>query len=110
MFKFLKGKQKPSKDGGVPVEEAIVAGEQDETASKTEDLETTLSIPEDWNLTDEEQYVYAFHNSQSPKLKVNQISIYGMELIENIDETIRITGLIRSTVTQTINFENTTIL
>lgn len=108
MFKFIK--RNHSKDEALPVEEALAEAEQTESKQDEHAIETTLSIPSDWDLTDEERYVYAFHNSQSPTLKVNQISIYSMELIENIDESIRITGLIRSTVTRPITFDKTKIL
>lgn len=108
MFKFIKKNR--SKDEALPVEDALAEAEQTDSQQDKNAIETTLSIPKDWNLTDEERYVYAFHNSESPKLKVNQISIYSMELIENVDESIRITGLIRSTVTRPITFDKTTIL
>lgn len=108
MFKFMKSSR--SKDEALPVEEALAEVDQSEAQLDKNAIETTLSIPSDWNLTDEERYVYAFHNSESPELKENQISIYSMELIENVDESIRITGLIRSTVTRPITFDKTTIL
>lgn len=110
MFKFITGRRRRDKDEVISAEEAIAEAEEEETEDNPDEIETELSIPDDWNITEEERYVYAYHNSQSPKLKVNQISIYGMELIENFDGTIRITGLIRSTVTQPIKFGDTTIL
>lgn len=73
-------------------------------------IETELSIPEDWNISNEDRYVYAFHNNESPKLKVNQISIYGMELTKTGSNGYEVTGLIRNTVQQTIQFQPTVIL
>lgn len=72
------------------------------------DIETELSIPADWNLTNEDRYVYAFHNTESPKLKVNQLSIYGIEFFEK-DGGYEATGLIRSTAQQEIQLNLTTI-
>lgn len=109
MFKFFTGKKKErDKDEVISAEEAIIEAE---AADESDDeRETTLSIPDDWDITEEERYVYSFHNSQSPKLKSNQISIYSMELMENLDGSIRITGLIRSTVPNPIQFGETTIV
>lgn len=84
--------------------------EQNDNPKEDALIETTLSIPDHWDMTNEDRYVFAFHNSESPKLKVNQISIYGMEITQTEQETIEVTGLIRSTVTQPIQFQPTTIL
>lgn len=111
MFKFKRNNKRRQKNEPLPVEEALKEVDKEEKQSESDELETTLSIPESWNLTEEEKYVYAFHNSQSPKMKPNQLAIYGMELIENEnDDTIRITGLIRSTIPQTISFEDIAIV
>ncbi|WP_047985157.1 accessory Sec system S-layer assembly protein [Ornithinibacillus californiensis] len=75
-----------------------------------EEVETTLSIPENWNVTNEDRYIYAFHNNEAPKLKVNQISIYGMELTMAPNKTLTATGLIRSSVVKEVQFGKTTIL
>lgn len=82
---------------------------QEDSANKDE-FETTVYIPNDWEVTDEERYVYAFHNTESPKLKENQISIYSMEMLEQPRGGAVITALIRNTVPQPIKFEDPTIL
>jgi len=108
MFKpTRKKKGKANKTNSVPVNEVLVQPE--ETGAK-EEIETELYIPESWDVTDEERYVYAFHNTQSPKLKPNQISIYSMELLENEYGGLVVTGLIRNSVSQPILFEQSTIL
>lgn len=109
MFSFLKGQKKQPKDKNAITADELLTPEMKETKSN-EEIETTLSIPNNWKMTDEERYVFSFHNNQSPKLKKNQISIYGMELTKNSENHILVTGLIRSTVTQSIQFEKTTIL
>ncbi|MCG1027062.1 accessory Sec system S-layer assembly protein [Virgibacillus halodenitrificans] len=106
MFNFSKGTKKQKQ---VAKAEDYLKDDVRISKEETEEIETEISIPEEWNLTDEERYVYAFHNSQSPNLKVNQISIYGMELTDT-GEGYKVTGLIRSTVTQPIQFGSTTIL
>lgn len=104
MFDLSKGKNVTGKA------EAMIQQAKQQDAGQTDELETTLSIPDSWNYTEEERYVYSFYNNQSPKLKVNQLSIYGMELIENSDDEILITGLVRSTVTTDISLTKTIIL
>lgn len=107
MFKFIKG-NKIQKENET---ERVNASDVLNTAGKgNEDFDTKLSIPSQWNMTDEERYVYAFHNTQSPQLKKNQISIYGMELLRPAQKNIKITALIRSTVVEPIQFEETTIV
>ncbi|MGY0691399.1 accessory Sec system S-layer assembly protein [Virgibacillus sp. FSP13] len=110
MFNFSKDKkkQKQTKDDVADAND-FLESESSNSESDEAGIETTLSIPEGWNLTDEARYVYAFHNSQSPKLNVNQISIYGMELTKG-KNGLQVTGLIRSTVTKNIQFGKTTIL
>lgn len=83
---------------------------QKSTTQRDEELfETELSIPAPWKVSNEDRYVYAFHNNESPKLKINQVSIYGMELIRTNQGNLEATGLLRSTVQQGINFKSTVI-
>lgn len=107
MLKFLRGNKIKADDQS---EEKDASDILNTIGEGEEELETELSIPKSWNLTEEEQYVYAFHNTQSPKLKKNQISIYGMELLRESVSEIKITGLIRSTVEKSIQFEKATII
>lgn len=105
MFGFSKSKKDKQN-------EAVSANDylkNNPTTESDEWLETELSVPEDWKMSNEDRYVYAFHNSQSPKLKVNQISIYGMEL-NKIGNGYEAAGIIRNTVQQTIQFQPTVIL
>lgn len=105
MFGFSKSK-KSKKSEAVSANDYL---KSNPTHESDEWLETELSVPEDWRMSNEDRYVYAFHNNQSPKLKVNQISIYGMEL-NKIDNGYEAAGLIRNTVQQTIQFQPTVIL
>ncbi|PWA05765.1 accessory Sec system S-layer assembly protein [Pueribacillus theae] len=108
MFKFSRGSKKQN-NKAIPAED-VLTPDMEKGEAGSEEIETALSIPDEWNMTEEDRYVYAFHNSQSPKLKRNQISIYGMELNRNSGNSVTVTGLIRSTVTQNITFGEATIL
>lgn len=70
----------------------------------TNTVETTLSIHPSWNITKQEQYIYQFHLNQLEPLKENQISIAGIKL-EEFDELIYVTALIRNTLSKGIKFE-----
>lgn len=105
MFGLSKSK-KDKKNQAVSANDYLKSNPETES---DELLETELSVPEDWRMSNEDRYVYAFHNSQSPKLKVNQISIYGMEL-NKTDHGYEAAGLIRNTVQQAIQFQPTVIL
>ncbi|WP_245823428.1 accessory Sec system S-layer assembly protein [Metabacillus halosaccharovorans] len=70
----------------------------------TNTVETTLSIHPSWNITKQEQYIYQFHLNQLESLKENQISIAGIKL-EEFDELIYVTALIRNTLSKAIKFE-----
>lgn len=109
MFNFSKLKKKPMTNDKEAVDATKIL-ESDPTVDSEEEIETALSIPEEWNMANEDRYVYAFHNSQSPKLKINQISIYGMELTQLRNKSVIATGLLRNTVAKEIKFENATIL
>lgn len=107
MFKFIKGNKIQKENNSEKVDASEILNTSGEGK---EGFDTTLSIPKHWNITDEERYVFAFHNTQSPQLKKNQISIYGMELLRQSQKSIKITALIRSTVVEPIQFEETSII
>ncbi|RYG71232.1 accessory Sec system S-layer assembly protein [Lentibacillus lipolyticus] len=107
MFGFSKRKKKETNDDAVHANEFM----ESETETDEQDgLETELSIPDNWSVANEDRYVYAFHNNESPKLKQNQISIYGMELSKQKNNSFVATGLVRNTVQKSIKFGPTTIL
>ncbi|MGJ9458128.1 accessory Sec system S-layer assembly protein [Oceanobacillus sp. CF4.6] len=106
MFRFLKQKKEENKH-------SVNAGEflnSEENEPPDEMIKTELSILPNWKIRNEDRYVYAFHNNESPKLKVNQISIYGMELKKLKNNNLIVTALIKNTVKKSIHFNNTTIL
>lgn len=83
--------------------------EADSKTTSEDGIETELSIPSEWKIANEERYVYAFHNNESPNLKINQISIYGMELFEREGSFVA-TGLIRNSVPKEVKFGSTPVL
>ncbi|MFC2947732.1 accessory Sec system S-layer assembly protein [Virgibacillus sediminis] len=106
MFGFSKKDKKRESEA---IDAQDVLGETAETTGE-DGIETELYIPDNREIAHEDRYIYAFHNSQSPKLKPNQLSLYGVELTELRNGSISATGLIRSSVEKPVKFGNTTIL
>ncbi|MGM8212724.1 SLAP domain-containing protein [Virgibacillus sp. W0430] len=77
---------------------------------ENERIATTLFIsPNDLTSKKMSNY-YALHNNQSPKLKQNQLSLYGIEIIKQNDRTITIPALIRSTITKPVQLQSAPIV
>ena len=107
MFGFSKNQKKENTSNSINAVDII--GSEEEKSSN-ELIETKLSLSPNWNIPNEDRYVYAFHNNESPKLKVNQISIYGMELKKLNNNSLIATALIKNTVKKSVHFNKTTIL
>ncbi|WP_067730225.1 accessory Sec system S-layer assembly protein [Oceanobacillus damuensis] len=106
MFRFSK-QRKEEKKNSLDAKDILSSKESEAT---DEMIETELSISPNWNISNEDRYVYTFHNNQSPKLKANQISIYGIELEKLKSNGLIATALIKNTVKKSVHFDKTTIL
>ncbi|MFZ3578968.1 accessory Sec system S-layer assembly protein [Virgibacillus sp. DJP39] len=102
-----KRQKKAEKESSVNAEEII--GSEDANQGEAM-IDTELSLLPNWNIPNEEKYVYAYHNSESPKLKVNQISLYPIEINKQKNNSLVATALIKNTLKKSIHFEKTTIL
>ncbi|MFE8701707.1 accessory Sec system S-layer assembly protein [Cytobacillus sp. FJAT-54145] len=81
-----------------------------ETEISTEGLvKTTLSFHPDWELTNQEKYVYQFKHEQLPLLKPNQISITGTKLIQYNDGFV-VVAFLRNTLPKAVRFEAVDLL
>ncbi|WP_404455650.1 accessory Sec system S-layer assembly protein [Virgibacillus necropolis] len=107
MLGFTKKQKQSDTTNSVNADEVIGSdnGEQSE-----ELIETELSLSPNWNIPNEDRYVYAFHNNESPKLKVNQISLYGIELNKLKNNSLVATALVKNTIGKSIHFEKASIL
>ncbi|MBM7704003.1 accessory Sec system S-layer assembly protein [Metabacillus iocasae] len=112
MLSFFKRKGKnPKKQGLDSTVESkdIVAIE--ESATTEEEVQTTLSIHPDWNVSEEDRYIYQFmHNSCDP-LKPNQLSLSGLDLHrEEGTERVIVTALVRNSLSQTVRLQATPLV
>jgi accessory Sec system S-layer assembly protein len=78
---------------------------------ETEDglVKTTLSFHPDWELTNQEKYVYQYKHEQLPLLKPNQISITGIRLIE-YNEGFVVVAFLRNTLPKAVRFETVNLI
>jgi accessory Sec system S-layer assembly protein len=72
-------------------------------------VKTALSFHPDWELTNQEKYVYMYKHEQLPLLKENQISISGIKKID-FDEGFVVIAFLRNTLAKAIRLEEVGIL
>ena len=72
-------------------------------------VKTSLVFHHDWELSNQERYVYMYKHQQLPLLKENQVSIKGLKLLQYEDGFV-VVAFLRNTLPKSIQFENITIL
>jgi accessory Sec system S-layer assembly protein len=92
-------------------EESVTENRQAEVADveQSDEMKTTLSIHPDWELSNQEKYVYKFKHEQLPPLKPNQISITGIRLLEYNDGFV-VVAFLRNTLAKAVRFEAVDLL
>lgn len=73
-------------------------------------MSTVLSILPDRPMSIDSYEFYERHHSESPPLKVNQLSLYGIELYKRQNDDVEIKALVRSTVQKEIRLKNVPVL
>lgn len=74
-----------------------------------EEVYTELSIHPDWNIPQEQEYVFRFLNNELPPLKPDEISLSGIEIVKKEKEVV-CTAFVRSSINQAIELGTTTLL
>ncbi|CAH0345163.1 accessory Sec system S-layer assembly protein [Bacillus sp. CECT 9360] len=103
MALFSKKKKTQQEPNAVTVEESTMQ-EHDQ-----EEVDTVLSFHPDWEIEPQERFVYLYHHQQLPKLKPNQVSISGINLIDYEEGFVAI-AFLRNTLTKPIRFESVNLL
>lgn len=73
-------------------------------------VNTTLSISPNQNISKEDHTFYTYHNQKSPKLKVNEVSIYAIKFTKCEDNSLEVVGLVRNTVKRNIDLKKNPIV
>ncbi|MUV37247.1 hypothetical protein JNUCC1_01053 [Lentibacillus sp. JNUCC-1] len=79
-------------------------------AGREKRFATTLRIPSGKLVSDDTYHYYASHNDKSPKLKKDQLSLYGIDLSQLEDGSLQATALIRSTVHKPVRLKESEIV
>ncbi|WP_138419947.1 accessory Sec system S-layer assembly protein [Aquibacillus sediminis] len=107
MLPFFKKKKKTGAENSIDA--ADLLGGTNELDENHEEIDTDLSFHPDWNVPEEEKYVYAFHNTELSPLKPNQLSLSGINM-EVKGERYIFTAFIRQTLSKNIQLKETPIL
>lgn len=105
---FFNRKKKSAQESNVEAKDLL--GTETEATSSEELVQPELSIHPDWNVPNEQMYVYRFLNNQCEPLKANQISLSGIDWEFNQRGQLEVTGFIRNSINKPIVFPNLTIL
>jgi accessory Sec system S-layer assembly protein len=115
MLSFFKKKRnqedykKLGEDSTVSSDE-LFAGDAISSVESDELVETELSIHPEWNIPEEQRYVFQFMNNDIPPLKPNQISLSGIELSKEDGGKVAVTAFVRNSLSKSIGFQKTSIL
>lgn len=80
-----------------------------EAGDDAKEVYTELSIHPDWSIPQEQEYVFRFLNNELSPLKPNEISLSGIEIVNNNEEVV-CTAFVRSSLNQTIELGTTMLL
>lgn len=80
LFSLFKKTEKTGADTSVGSEELF---ENVQKTNSTDDIETELSFHPDWNITQEQEYVFRYFSTELEPLKPNQISLSGIDIDVN---------------------------
>ena len=100
LFNLFKKTEKTGLDSTVESDEILENGQ---AGSGDEDIETELSLHEQWSLTQEQEYVFRFLANELEPLKPNQISLSGIDIdLEPANGSWLVKAFFRSSLDQAI--------
>lgn len=107
MLSFFKRKsQNPQKQGLDSTIESKDVTSKEENASNEELVRPKLSFHPDWDVKEEDRYVYQFLNNDCEPLKPNQLSLSGLELQRNeMTGVVTVNALVRTSLNRPIKLE-----
>ena len=101
LFSFFKKAEKTGADSSIDSEE-ILAGL--EASTTTDEIETILSLHPEWDIPQEQDYVFRFLANELEPLKPNQISLSGIDIdLEPANDSWLVKAFFRSSLDQQIS-------
>lgn len=100
LFSFFKQAEKTGSDSTIGSEEIIDGAK---SSSGTDAIETTLSLHPEWEVPQEQDYVFRFLSNELEPLKPNQISLSGIDIdVEPANGSWLVKAFFRSSLDQQI--------
>lgn len=100
LFSFFKKTEKTGTDSTIDSQEIL---KDINTASGDEEIETTLSLHPEWNVPQEQDYVFRFLANELEPLQPNQISLSGIDIdVEPANDSWLVKAFFRSSLDQEI--------
>jgi len=101
LFSFFKKAEKTGTESTIDSKE-IVEGLQ--SSNEESEIETTLSFHPEWNIPQEQEYVFRFLSNELEPLKPNQISLSGIDIdVELANGSWLVKAFFRSSLDQQIS-------
>ncbi|WP_438315932.1 accessory Sec system S-layer assembly protein [Sporosarcina sp. FA9] len=101
LFSFFKKAEKTGTESTIDSKE-IVDGVQ--SSNEENEIETTLSFHPEWNIPQEQEYVFRFLSNELEPLKPNQISLSGIDIdVEPANGSWLVKAFFRSSLDQQIS-------
>lgn len=105
-----KDKDKIKMDGKESTVSSNELLEEQNEEEGEEEIITSLSFHPEWDVSKEDQYSFQFLNMECAPLKPNQISLSGISLEMDSDNSAHVTAFIRSSLNKTISLKETTLV
>ncbi|WP_064091882.1 accessory Sec system S-layer assembly protein [Rossellomorea aquimaris] len=106
MMNIFKRKTRKNNDSNITSSEVPTNSSLEEENST---VKTSLIFHSDWEMSEQEKYVYKFKHAQLTPLKKNQISISGMKIYDYNEGFVTV-AFIRNTLDKPIKFEEVDLL
>jgi accessory Sec system S-layer assembly protein len=112
MLSFFKRKnKKPQKQGLDSTIESTDVAAEGEGTSNEELVQPKLSFHPEWEIKEEDRYVYQFLNNECEPLKPDQLSLSGLELQrDEVEGHVTVNALVRSSLNRPIKLEDMTLV
>lgn len=108
LFSFFRKTEKKGKDSAIDSKEMLASVEQ---STNKDEVTTKLSYHPEWNVPQEQEYVFRFLANELQPLKPNQLSLSGIEIdTEPGTDNWLVKAFFRSSLDQTIQMENAELL
>lgn len=89
--------------------ETGIINERENTDDESGLVKTSLVFHSDWDISNQEKYIYMYKHQQLPLLKANQLSIKGLKLLQ-LDDGFVIVAFLRNTLERSIRFDSVNLL